>query len=252
MTIDRPLGAPIIRMGIVTSTMDIARRLETLGAPEGTTSIAGAQTRGRGRADRVWQSPPNAGFYCSILLRPNVQSDQFQPFSVAVALAVCEAIDPHYAIGLQFKWPNDVLYRDRKLAGILITTSLTGSRVSSAIAGIGLNVLHDQNRPATAISLAEIESLPTTRISDLRSTILSSISKRYSDICADRASAISDWPSRLAYLGLQVELLDGGTVRTGTVRGLDPTGALILSTTNGHEHIGSGELTRGPRPHTET
>ncbi len=234
-------------MGVVTSTMDIARDLEALGAPEGVTVIAAAQTHGRGRADRTWQSPPHAGLYCSILLRPNILLDQFQPFSISVGLAICEAIDPHCSKGLQFKWPNDILYHDRKLAGILITTSLTGSLVSSAIVGIGLNVHPDQTRPATAISLSEIASASTTSSLDLVATIVDSIAARYTDICVDPASAIADWPSRLAYRGQTVSLYDGARTRTGTVQGLDESGALILSTSRGDERISSGELTRGPR-----
>ena len=91
----RPLGTPIVRMGEVTSTMDIARRLESLGATEGITIVAASQTQGRGRSDRTWTSPPGAGLYCAILLRPQISSDRFRPFTIGAGLAMCEALDPN-------------------------------------------------------------------------------------------------------------------------------------------------------------
>lgn len=248
MTANRPLGLPLIRMGAVTSTMDIARRLESLGASEGITVIAASQTHGRGRSNRTWQSPPGSGLYCSILLRPNLSPGRFRPFSIAAGLAICEALDPKHDIGLKLKWPNDILYQGRKLAGILITTNLSGPRLSSAIAGIGLNLLPDPSRPETAISLAETELAEVVFSDILLANILNSISNRYSVICANNDSAIDDWPHRLAHHGQAVTIQDGKATHIGTFRGLDLSGALILDTPQGPKFISSGELTRGPRP----
>src|SRR5215204_5105565 len=153
---DRKLGTPILRMGNVTSTMDVARRLEAFESSEGIAIIASCQTHGRGRCDRNWQSPRGSGLYCSILLRPDMSILQFQPFSVAVGLAICEALDPEHRLGLQLKWPNDIIFRGRKLAGILIATNLNGSQVASAIIGIGINLLADPSYPETSIALEEI------------------------------------------------------------------------------------------------
>jgi BirA family biotin operon repressor/biotin-[acetyl-CoA-carboxylase] ligase len=244
----RPLGTPIVRMGEVTSTMDIARRLESLRAAEGITIVAASQTHGRGRSARTWTSPPGAGLYCSVLLRPLVPSYRFRPFSIAAGLAVCEALDPNLHLGLRLKWPNDILYRDKKLAGILITSSLHGSIVGSAILGFGLNLLPDPRRPATATSLDEIDAGLNPNVQQLTKRILDTLSHRYTVVCNKETSAISDWPARLAFRNQPVRLQDGPTTITGILEGLDTSGALLVAGPRGTQTISAGELTRGPIP----
>jgi BirA family biotin operon repressor/biotin-[acetyl-CoA-carboxylase] ligase len=243
----RTLGTPIIRMGAVTSTMDITRRLESLGAPEGITAIATSQTHGRGRSDRTWRSPQNAGLYCSILLRPDLPMSQFQPFSIAAGLAICESLDPHHDIGLQLKWPNDILYQGRKLGGILITTALSGPIITSAILGFGLNLRLDPTHPDTSIALDTISEISPQLLVNPEHQILSALSARYVQLCCEEASSIADWPSRLAFLGDHVAVEDGASIITGILQKLDAEGAMILSTPTGDHRIASGELTRGPR-----
>jgi BirA family biotin operon repressor/biotin-[acetyl-CoA-carboxylase] ligase len=247
MTPRRTLGTPLIRMGEVTSTMDIARRLETLGAPEGTTIVASSQTHGRGRSDRAWQSPAGAGLYCSILLRPELPAERFQPFSIAVGLAICEALDPGYRIGFQLKWPNDVLYQGRKLGGILITTALSGPTVTSAVVGFGLNLRLDPSHPGTSIALESVTGIAPKVHTGLEHRILCAISVRYDQLASGEGSSVADWPSRLAYVGDQVIIQDGSSTISGTLHRLDLDGALILHTPAGEHRIAAGQLTRGPR-----
>ncbi len=247
MPLTRQLGTPLIRMGAVTSTMDIARRLETLGAPEGTTVIASSQTLGRGRSDRVWQSPANSGLYCSILLLPNLQLSEFQPFSVAVGLAICEVLDPDNHIGLQLKWPNDILFEGRKLGGIIITTVLSGQKVTAATLGIGLNLRPDPTLPETAIALEDVPGIPNSLVRCPEHRILSELSVRYTQLTSGESAPIANWPTRLAFLGDLVNIHDGVSDLSGTLLGLDAQGALILRIPGGNQKISSGELTRGPR-----
>lgn len=248
--VDHPriLGASIVRMGTVTSTMDIVRQLERLGAAEGITVIAASQTRGRGRAGRSWQSPESAGLYCSILLRPRISPYRFQPFSIAVGLALCEALDPDQQIGLRLKWPNDIVYQEKKLAGILLTTSLGGALVESAILGIGLNLHPDTARPDHAISLTEIPGSNPAAVEQLFESIARMIGLRYDAIlCEDPERALADADARLALLGRAVAIEDGSMTHFGQVIGIDDRGALQLATSSGIVAISSGELTRGPR-----
>ncbi len=210
--------------------------------------IASTQTHGVGRAGRAWHSASATGLYCSILLRPLLPSHRFQGFSIAVGLALCEALDADHAIGLRLKWPNDLLYADRKLAGILIATSLTGSIIESAVLGIGLNLLADPERPGHAIALAEIPAFPTALMRDPLPAIVRAVTDRYNSIVeGDRTRALAGWESRLAFLGQPVEIRDAGVAQNGIVRGIDERGALVLETDRGMQVISAGELTRGPR-----
>ena len=247
MPSSRNLGTPLIRIGTVTSTMDIARRLEFLGAAEGATVIAAAQTKGRGRADRTWHSPSGAGLYCSILLRPQLPAEQFQPFSIAAGLAICDALDPDNRIGLQLRWPNDILYQGRKLGGILITTAVNGPIVTSAVLGIGLNLRLDSTHPTTSTALDAVPGISRQLLRSPEHCMLSAISTRYAQLASGEIPPIADWPARLAFLGDHVSIQEGRSTVTGTLQDLDFEGALILYTATGEHRIASGEFTRGPR-----
>ena len=122
----------------VSSTNDVALQLAASGAPEGTTVVAGAQTRGRGRQGRSWLSPPDAGLYVSVLFRPRgVSSLAF--LTLMGGAAVAEGIRASTGLPVLVKWPNDVVVeeehapradqRRRKVAGILAEASGVGAAV---------------------------------------------------------------------------------------------------------------------------
>jgi BirA family biotin operon repressor/biotin-[acetyl-CoA-carboxylase] ligase len=249
---ERSLGAPIVRLSTVASTMDVARDLDRLGAAEGTTIVAARQTDGRGRAGRTWQSPRSTGLYCSILLRPRISSNAFLPMSIAAGLALCDALDADHRLGLQIKWPNDVIVAGCKLAGILITTNLAGSLVESAILGIGLNLAPDSSRPPQAISFADVVGDLSDDWGDPLPQLISALQVRYAALIGgDPGRALGDWAKRLAYLDENVVVQDGPSEIGGCITGVSLSGSLQLQTSTGPVEIFSGELTRGPKLQTD-
>lgn len=93
---------------------------------------AGFQTAGRGQTGNGWESEPDKNLICSILL-PN---KNLYFLNIAVSVAIIRLIGEPFTI----KWPNDIYYRDKKLAGILLENAIVGSIVKYSIAGVGLNV----------------------------------------------------------------------------------------------------------------
>lgn len=93
---------------------------------------AGYQTAGRGQTGNGWESEPDKNLICSILL-PN---KNLYFLNIAVSVAIIRLIGDPFTI----KWPNDIYYRDKKLAGILLENAIVGSIVKYSIAGVGLNV----------------------------------------------------------------------------------------------------------------
>lgn len=93
---------------------------------------AGYQTAGRGQTGNGWESEPDKNLICSILL-PN---KNLYFLNIAVSVAIIRLIGEPFTI----KWPNDIYYRDKKLAGILLENAIVGSMVKYSIAGVGLNV----------------------------------------------------------------------------------------------------------------
>ena len=135
------LGSRLIVLEQVDSTNNYLKRLALEGAPEGTVAVADAQSAGRGRLGRSFQSPPGTGIYLSILLRPPVAPERAVNLTACTAVAVCDAIE--FAVGVrpQIKWTNDVLMDRRKICGILTEMSVEGETgaLQSIVVGIGVN-----------------------------------------------------------------------------------------------------------------
>lgn len=98
---------------------------------------AGHQTAGRGQTGNRWESEADKNLLCSILLPP--RANVFD-LNVIVSTAVHQTISDLGIRDLTIKWPNDIYWQDKKLAGILIENAIVGSELKYSIAGIGLNV----------------------------------------------------------------------------------------------------------------
>ena len=134
------IGRPLYYYPEIGSTNDEAFRLGIAGAPEGTAVIADSQTKGKGRLQRVWHSPPGSNIYTSILLRPNYSPDQAPQISIAAGVAVAEIINEYCPGQVQLKWPNDVLLNKKKVCGILAQMKTSADVIDFVVLGIGINV----------------------------------------------------------------------------------------------------------------
>jgi BirA family biotin operon repressor/biotin-[acetyl-CoA-carboxylase] ligase len=149
----RPQNA-IHYFAVVGSTMTEAARLALSGAPHGSVVIADEQTAGIGRFGRHWLSEPESGIYCSILLRLPLEPASLPVVTLTLGLATSEAIEQTTGIDCDLRWPNDVLVRERKVAGILAQL-----HDACIVAGIGINVNQtdlpgDLRTPATSLKMA--------------------------------------------------------------------------------------------------
>ena len=125
----------------VTSTNDVLRQLAQNGAPTGTAVMAGAQTAGRGRLGRTFQSPEGSGLYLSVLYRPDKQ--QLLTLTALAAAAICQTVEKLTGLDVGIKWPNDLVVGGRKLGGILTEGAMNADgTVDHVLLGIGLNVHH--------------------------------------------------------------------------------------------------------------
>src|SRR2546428_4900805 len=123
------LHQQILHFDSLDSTNLEAMRQAKSGAPEGLCVVAREQTAGRGRLDRSWHSPRDAGLYFSIVLRPALEMNLWPLLPLMAALAVSDALMKSCGLRTDIKWPNDILANDRKLCGILAETieTLNGS-----------------------------------------------------------------------------------------------------------------------------
>lgn len=132
------------------STNSLLRQLITEGNPP-EFIYAGYQTAGRGQTGNGWESAPDKNLLCSILLP--ARKNLFE-LNIVVAVAVRRLLGDGFTI----KWPNDIYWGDKKIAGILIENAIIGNEVRYSIGGIGLNVNQTewQSGAPNPISLKQI------------------------------------------------------------------------------------------------
>jgi BirA family biotin operon repressor/biotin-[acetyl-CoA-carboxylase] ligase len=134
----------VIFLNEVDSTNSYLRQLmENADDPQECTMVcAGFQTSGHGQVDNVWESERNANLTFSMLFYPNsiLPSEQFY-LSQMVSLGVVDFLSSYCKLeDLSIKWPNDVYWKDKKIAGILIENFISGHSIENTIAGVGINI----------------------------------------------------------------------------------------------------------------
>jgi BirA family biotin operon repressor/biotin-[acetyl-CoA-carboxylase] ligase len=141
------------------STNDAAMAFALAGAPEGLSVLADRQTSGRGRRGNDWYSPPEAGIYLSVVVRPQVAADVLPVLTLAAGVAVAQAVRDVTGLLVELKWPNDVVIGRpwRKLAGVLCEGVSAGAAIDAVVVGIGLNVLTTSYPPALAARASALE-----------------------------------------------------------------------------------------------
>ena len=152
----RLFTGPVHYFETLNSTNDLAKELAAQGAPEGTVVVAEAQTRGRGRLGREWNSPPGVGLYVSLVLRPMLPPMELPQITLTTAVAVVRAVRRVTGLAPGIKWPNDLLLNGKKLGGILTEMETESDRIRHVVVGLGLNVNNPAFPPevaATATSL---------------------------------------------------------------------------------------------------
>ena len=223
------------------------------GAAEGLCIIAREQTRGRGRLDRGWHSPKDAGLYFSVILRPSFEIDRWPLIGLAAALAVFDALENACDLRADIKWPNDIVVDDRKLAGILAETVETPDG-AAVVLGVGIN-LTSENVPLelseSATSIAAMnDSRPIDRDS-LSAELIKSLSRRYQTLHTDDGchQTIYEWCANSSYAyDREVRVALANESFEGVTRGLERDGALRVETSEGAVRIVRAGDVRAVRP----
>ena len=244
----KPFSPRIVRFDSLPSTNDEVARLAALGAAEGLCVIAAEQTAGRGRLQRTWVSPKNAGLYLSILLRPTLAQRSWPLLTFVAALAVNDALLQCCNLETDIKWPNDILSNGRKLCGILAETVET-SAGRAVILGIGIN-LKKNSFPAELESIAtsvETEIERTVEADDLLEPLLDAFGKYYQTLqhSSGTEDIVREVSARSSYArNKHVRVNDGDGSLVGTTRGLESDGSLRVETDDGEvKTIRAGDVT---------
>jgi BirA family biotin operon repressor/biotin-[acetyl-CoA-carboxylase] ligase len=218
------------------STNSEALRLAQAGATHGTVVVAEHQSAGRGRRARQWYSPPGANIYCSVVVRgigsSRTLSEWLSWVPLVSALAAAEAVHTTTSLSLSLKWPNDLLFQERKVGGILCESTHISADTPIIVIGIGLNVNmtedsfpEDLRQTATSLSAASRSSINRVR---LLTQLLLELERGLDELRTQGPDRLRDtYVSRCGTLGKRVRLLlEDEQELLGTAESIGADGAL--------------------------
>lgn len=237
--------APVHCFSVIDSTNQyLFERVNQLSSGE--SCLAECQTAGRGRRGKPWVSP----FGCQLILSMYWRLEQGMAaamgLSLAVGVAVVEALESLGYPGVELKWPNDLYYQGRKLAGILVEMSGSAGASCHLVIGIGLNLaMPSQQGEKIDQAWSELRHVQPELVdrNQLAACVLLHLQAAMQTFeQSGLASFVESW-NRLDYFtGQPVKLLMGEQVIRGIARGIDDRGALRLETDEGIKVYLGGEI----------
>ncbi len=222
----------------LSSTNDEMMRLGKADGKHGTAIVADHQTAGRGRIERLWESPAGKGLYFSLLLRPPLMASAAPLITLATGLALGRALRSLGLESLIVKWPNDIWVGQKKLAGILTEMVNHGRQVDFVVVGVGLNVFQ---RPedfspsvrAVATSLKMASDQAWDRGQVLLQILMEIFSEIEKLIAEGPGPLIARWTQTSGMVGKKVQAVENDRSTEGVVCGLSPEGQLQVKTDRG-------------------
>jgi BirA family biotin operon repressor/biotin-[acetyl-CoA-carboxylase] ligase len=242
------MGKTIHHFQTIDSTNYKAYQLALIGAEEGEVVIAESQKKGRGRLGRHWFSPSFLNLYLSVILRPKIPPQQASIITLMAAVATAEAIEKFSGLKPSIKWPNDILLRSRKVAGLLNEIQSEMDQIHFVILGIGVNLNMDERMfpkeiRSTATSLKKEMGQTISRKAFLQS-LLGELEEWYGIFLKEGGAAVlKAWRDRAQIEGKRVKVTSFGETVVGVAVDVDSDGALILRTQDGDEkRIVAGDM----------
>ncbi|KAB2843287.1 biotin--[acetyl-CoA-carboxylase] ligase [bacterium] len=215
------------------STNFEAVELGKKGAPHGTLVVADAQSVGRGRLGRRWDSPAGKGLYFSLLLRPDLEAAQAPLTTLAAGLGLAQAIRGLGVRDLILKWPNDLMVAKKKLGGILTEMYHSGSKVGFIIVGVGINVAQtaaDFSPEVAPLATSLRQVGVTTDRAELLQRLIPAVLGEVNRLAREGAAGlIKRWERDSGMLGLEIAYESDGRRDEGRVLGLAADGKLRVA-----------------------
>ncbi|AEG00095.1 bifunctional biotin--[acetyl-CoA-carboxylase] ligase/biotin operon repressor BirA [Methylomonas methanica] len=225
--------------------MQLAQRSQATGR----VCLAEYQTAGKGRRGRTWVSPFGHNIYLSILWRYQNGPGAIAGLSLALGVAVARALSRAGVQEVGLKWPNDIYWRERKLAGILIEVSGESGGPCHAVIGLGLNLyLPEQQAETIEQAWVDLRHIMGDDVMQQRNRLVALLLNEMLPVIADfeeqtLRAFIGDWRKWDCMRGKAVSIYIGEQAFTGIVRGIDEQGLLLLEDEQGKQRaFASGEV----------
>ena len=234
----------------IDSTNNEVERLLANGQKAPFAVLANQQDKGRGRMGRIWHSPKGGNIYLSMGFRPNVQAIRIRNFTLWQGLNICNFLRNYLGNDkIKIKWPNDIFFEGKKLAGMLSEASIDCERIKTLIFGIGLNVnVSSRHYPKglvnESVALQDIigEQL---RLHELASKLIKIILSNYNKTIVQdlHEELLKGWDEVDELKGKKIQISSGNEKITGKASGIDNEGNLLVKLRNGRfKKVHSGEI----------
>lgn len=243
-------AAPRFKIDVIDlaeSTNTVLMQRAAANEQSGSTVVAESQRSGRGRMGRSWHADIGGALTFSVLWRFSQGAAALAGLSLAAGVAIVRALLKTGATEVQLKWPNDVLWHGRKLAGMLIEMQGDALGPSAVVIGIGINVrLSEATRQRIDQPAADLETASGRALdrSAVLGTILAELACVLDAFSKDGFAPLrEEWQRHHAHQGRRVVVkLPGGRTDEGIARGVGDDGALLFETGNAVRRLHSGEI----------
>ncbi|MDC5822052.1 bifunctional biotin--[acetyl-CoA-carboxylase] ligase/biotin operon repressor BirA [Vibrio europaeus] len=216
----------------------------------GSVCLAEYQAKGRGRRGREWVSPFGSNLYLSMFWRLDAGMAAAMGLSLVVGVAIVESLEEMGLTGVKLKWPNDLYYQDKKLAGILVEMSGQAGAAANLVIGMGLNLMMSEATEGITQPWASLDEVADNQLIDrnqLAITMITTLHKALDDYeLYGMAGFVERWNRLDNFINRSVKLLMGPREISGIARGINEQGAVLLETENGLETFIGGEISLRP------
>ena len=237
----------LVLLETVDSTNAEAMRQLESGAAAGLVCTAEQQSAGRGRRGREWVSPFARNLYVSVVWEFHQGAAALEGLSLAIGVAVARALAACGLPPVKLKWPNDVLFGDAKLGGVLLEMTGDAAGACQVIVGVGLNVAMPR-AAGVAIDQAwtDVAAIAEGECPRRNALLAALLNQLLPLLAAFEAGGFApwrdEWQALDAFAGKPVVLRTGAEPVAGTARGVDSRGALQLETASGIQAVYGGEI----------
>ncbi len=241
------MGKEIRYFSQIDSTNQYAKRAAEEGAPDGMLIIADEQTAGKGRSGRHWVTPPGEAIAFTLILRPKLATDRISMVTLVMGLAVVNAINALYDLNAGIKWPNDAVTGGRKICGILTEMSAEITEIHYIVIGVGINAnLTEFPEEIRSIATSlKLELGHDVNRAELIACVMKEFERLYTrfENAGDLRDMRDEYNSACLNMDQRVRVLDPAGEYTGTARGINDLGALIVEMEDGtRREVSSGEV----------
>lgn len=232
----------IINLNECSSTNDFLIHLsKNSGCKEGTVVNSDFQTNGRGQRDNNWISEKKSNLTFSLLVEPKLKISYQFYLNIISALTIYEVLFPILDMNIKIKWPNDIYFKNNKVAGILVENIVKNKKIQKSIIGFGVNINQRKFPISNAISIFNIKLIKSNKKKIFKS-ILTEFEKNYRLLINKEYETLFNNYSKSLYLLNKTVVCKENKNNMGVLKGITKFGKLLIKMKDNYKGFSVGDF----------